>query len=532
MEDKLFGKPLIERTDFIKKLKNEDPENEIYIFSGEGNSKERKIKVYMVPIDVPIYRLKNIRTKSPQKTHIAKNDLNHDFFSRDPEDRSALRAQHELLLGIANSDQFKGANHVKTFQGNGYDKAHPMIMTHHGVLVNGNTRMSALRFLYNQDKVAYGMFERVPIAILPDSFTEKDFRELELHLQVNPDIKKDYSWISEAIDCKERIEEGVDIKELVNAYDRKSNDARNPNNLINQLKVADFYLEYIGLKNNYDSLETLQFAFWAWSDWRNKNINQIKRVKFIDKICCDLIKNKDSLAEEGIRGDLFKLIKSWDKKYTSDPALWDQTTAQLSYDVSNSNSSASESSNSKNQLKNEDETNNIVGQKEIVSTNKETIEIKNGENNADTLSEENSHNIADVISETIPENISATSNDNNSKFSFIDIYEEENKIISNVDTNENDDLGELIEIAGDKKVNIIPTLMNVLSTRDEEKKRTADLSLVYNDAININKSVTDCIIRLEKDDIKYNRLIDAKEELHKAKIQIEKLIELIESKTK
>jgi hypothetical protein len=522
MEDILYGKPLIQRIEFIKKLRNEDPENEIYIFSGERNSKERKIKVYMVPIDLPIYRLKNIRTKSPQRTYIAKKGLKEDFFTVDQEDRAALKAQHELLLGIANSDQFKGANHVKTFQTNGYDRAHPMIMTSNGVLVNGNTRMSALRHLYSVDKVTYSMFERIPIAILPDSFTENDFRELELHLQINPDIKKDYSWISEAIDCKERIEEGVKIDELVKAYDRKKNDPRNPINLIDQLKVADIYLEYIGLKNDYESLETLQFAFWAWSDWRLKNLREIKRVKVIDKTCCELIENREQVG-----GNLFKRINSMSKSYSDDPSLWDQTVAQLSVDVKNSSIDST--------------MNSIIGTSEsIVSPDinqskgeliqKQNEELINGQAKleSETLGD------VDSAAETIiveSEIISNETTENNSKFSFMDVYEEQNNIGINGETNVTEDLNDLLEKAEDKKVSIISTVMNVISNSDEEKKRTADLNLVYNDAVNINKSITDCINRIDNNDKTFNKLGEAKMELQKAKIQIEKLITLIDSKT-
>jgi hypothetical protein len=89
----------------------------------------------------------------------------------------------------------------------------------------------------------------------------------------------------------------------------------------------------------------------------------------------------------------------------------------------------------------------------------------------------------------------------------------------------------LLEKAADKKVSIFSTVMNVISNSDEEKKRTADLNLVYNDAVNINKSITDCINRIDNNDKTFNKLGEAKVELQKAKIQIEKLITLIDSKT-
>ena len=89
IKDELLGKPMLERIDFIKNSLINSPDfiNEIHIFSGEVN--HTKIKVFMVDIDFPIYRLKNIRTKGPQQSYIATNDIEDDFFSRDGESREA-----------------------------------------------------------------------------------------------------------------------------------------------------------------------------------------------------------------------------------------------------------------------------------------------------------------------------------------------------------------------------------------------------------------------------------------------------------
>ena len=74
-------------------------------------------------------------------------------------------------------------------------------------------------------------------------------------------------------------------------------------------------------------------------------------------------------------------------------------------------------------------------------------------------------------------------------------------------------------------------MINVHSTRAEEKKRASDKSLVYNDAVQINSNINDCITRLKaSENGDFEKLNEATEELEKSRKNIDKLIELLKSK--
>ncbi len=541
MEENLLGMPLIQRRDYISALKKGNPINQIFIFSGEGTPKEQKVDVYMVNIEVPIYRLKNIRTKSPQLTYIAKNSLNQGFFSNDPEDRQALRAQHELLLTIADSKDDK--SHLKAFRERDYDKQNPMMMTSEGVLVNGNTRMSAIRHLYNQNKVDYRRYESVPIAILPHDFGERDFRALELHLQINPDIKKDYSWISEALDCKERISEGYSLDELTEAYGRTKKDIGYPKNLLDQIITADLFLSKLGKVNDYDSLEKDQWALQAWAEWRNAHSNDEIKKRLIDIECFQIIKSKSELSEKGIKGDLYKNIKSKISEFKKDPLLWEVYSQQFVRDVSvvrtQSNDVTNEIPETKGNGQSGENTQNIESSSNVASSSdkdKETENIQTNDNLSDTASIDEKQLDNNLTNETLDHTIPGINNDDNSvensneEYSWMDNFTEVDLKAAGDGKLENDEILEALKRVEQENLNVIATMENVISTRKEEFKRSIDKNLIFNEAVEIKANVTDCISRLKNSANDFEKLTEAMNELLEARNEIEELIKLIQTK--
>ena len=79
------------------------------------------------------------------------------------------------------------------------------IVTHKGVLVNGNTRAVALRRIGE----AY-----IRVAVLPDGATEKEITELEARLQLARDYKQDYTPTNELLFIFEQINAGTSEVDL------------------------------------------------------------------------------------------------------------------------------------------------------------------------------------------------------------------------------------------------------------------------------------------------------------------------------
>jgi len=495
IKDELLGKPMLERIDFIKNslINSTDFIYEIIIFSGGPH--QTKIKVFMVDIDFPIYRLKNIRTKGPQQSYKATNDIDDDFFSRDGESREALSIQHELLLKIADSKNETSASvsHVATFDIGNYDLAQPMIISSSGVLINGNTRMSALRHLFNSDPVKYSRYAKIPMAILPSNFSEKDFRKLELNLQINPELRKEYSWISEAQDCKEQVEFGVDIESLSHEYGRRSSEPGHPKNLLNQLKIAELFLKnYNNYVMDYNRIEKDQFALWAWYNWRSTHDNDLDKQFQVDLICGQMINKPEGC------GNLYKNINSKAREWRLDPSLYSVQLKQVANDLRLT------------KLGNVDGT--------------EIIEPK-----INSFIESSNHEEGEPLNDFVKTK-AKTDIEEEDEYGFLNDFVQTEEKTENTEISDK----ELIEtikknIDSGNIVDMVAAADNVLLNKFEEEKRSKDLNLIYRDAIEIKEKAIDCYKRFETSEHKFKNLTEAIIELKAAEINIKALYELIEN---
>src|SRR5437660_6061985 len=85
--------PLPKRHDFLKALTDPVGNQELEFPKGSL----RNFSVFLVPLDLPVYRLDNGRTMMDQQEYLAKNNKPTDFFSKDPDSLEALQAQDDLL---------------------------------------------------------------------------------------------------------------------------------------------------------------------------------------------------------------------------------------------------------------------------------------------------------------------------------------------------------------------------------------------------------------------------------------------------
>jgi hypothetical protein len=76
-----------------------------------------------------------------------------------------------------------------------YGQNDPGLVTHHGVLVNGNTRAAALRESGEQS---------MRVGVLPASFTWADVNAVELSLQLRKDHRRDYSYVNRLLAMEEQ----------------------------------------------------------------------------------------------------------------------------------------------------------------------------------------------------------------------------------------------------------------------------------------------------------------------------------------
>lgn len=245
-----FGWPKPSRVEEFKKLIPEATETHRQVFQ----DKLQAFPIVRVSIDLPKYRMANGRTASLQSEHLAKNEnARRDLFSGDPELWDAQEAQHRLLLQLA-----KQADLRKHFEDPANKQVEPILLDESGFVVNGNRRLSTWRELLHEDAGKYGHFRHIDIAILPHC-DEREIDRLEAFLQIDKDIKADYSWDAEAnMMLAKQKRDGFSNKEIAELYKMKENEVEE---LLDMRDYADEYLASRGRKDHWSLVSDTEFAF-------------------------------------------------------------------------------------------------------------------------------------------------------------------------------------------------------------------------------------------------------------------------------
>lgn len=246
-----FGWPRPTRLEEFKKLGlNPTGTTERIVFQG----KTTDLPIIRIPIDLPKYRLANGRTASLQAEFLAKDKTcRKDIFSGDPELWDAQEAQHALLLQLAKQSDLQ-----KFFEAPANAQVNPILLDENGFVVNGNRRLATWRELLHVDSGKYGHFRHIDAAILPHC-DEKEIDRLEATLQIQKDIKADYSWdaLANMMVAKQKRDH-FSNKEIGDLYSMKEQDVQE---LLDMRSYAEDYLRTRSKANHWSLVSGDEFAF-------------------------------------------------------------------------------------------------------------------------------------------------------------------------------------------------------------------------------------------------------------------------------
>ena len=148
------------------------------------------------------------RIRAHIESHPEKNELDRDPFSD---------TSQEIIEDIlANTPGFQAL--ADNLQESG--QLEPGIISHKGVLVNGNTRAVALR---------RNGGDYIQVAVLPGSATEREITELEARLQLAREYKQEYTLTNELLFIQEQIDLGMPVDDLAILLGKAQ--SRNPRHL-------------------------------------------------------------------------------------------------------------------------------------------------------------------------------------------------------------------------------------------------------------------------------------------------------------
>ena len=129
----------------------------------------------------------------------------------------------------------------------------PILITSSGVVVNGNRRLSAMRELYAAGDSKYSEFTHINCMVLPASASDKEIKEIEVRLQMQPETKLAYTWVNEALTIKDLMQSGFTRDEITRDM-RK--DIREVMAMLQALGHAEVYLkDWRGQPEDYELVE-------------------------------------------------------------------------------------------------------------------------------------------------------------------------------------------------------------------------------------------------------------------------------------
>ena len=247
-----FGWPLPDRREEFKKLADK-PRGETWRvedFKGETVS----LPILRIPINLPKYRISNGRTASAQQEWVANKHIQSDFFDNgDPELEDVQIAQHHILKAMIREEGL-----LAKFEDASNKQVEPVLLDENGFIVNGNRRICCWRELYAKDSTAYGHFGHIDAVVLPHC-DERELDRLEARLQIDRDIRSDYTWDSEAnmMAQKQRLH-GFSTPELAKLYGKTK---REIEDLLAMREIAADYLRSRAKENAWSEVKGDRYAF-------------------------------------------------------------------------------------------------------------------------------------------------------------------------------------------------------------------------------------------------------------------------------
>lgn len=178
----------------------------------EYQNAAQSLPVVRLPIELLIYRMANGRTRTHQLKYIREHKLAPDFFSAGQENQDAQQAQHDLLDALS-KEGTTSITPIATVLKEG-KQTDPLLITSSGVITNGNRRGSAMRELYNTGEAMYQGFSHAVCRVLPAAITDKEIKEIEVRLQMQPETRLPYTWVNETLTIKDLMASGFTDDEI------------------------------------------------------------------------------------------------------------------------------------------------------------------------------------------------------------------------------------------------------------------------------------------------------------------------------
>jgi hypothetical protein len=207
-----------------------------------------EVPVVGVPARLLVYRMENGRILSELTEEARKQNVALEDFKQRSETVEIQRLLHRLLFDKARDPGAPIYQELERYE----RQTEPLLIQRDGMVLNGNRRLAAMRELREQNGERFGQFETVSVALLPDDLEREQLEVIEAALQMAPNLKLEYGWISRRLKLRQHARD-IDRERIVEAY--RFPDAAAIDVELGELELAETYLEWIGQPQHFALVE-------------------------------------------------------------------------------------------------------------------------------------------------------------------------------------------------------------------------------------------------------------------------------------
>ena len=264
-----------DRAQKITKYINEHPD---CVLSGQTlkvtiNNIQEKKPVYYIPHELLKLNPDNGRFRS-KLLKISKQRQNEGKNSElNPDDDDDKKIIQELLNGTNPYDETKKQHYAelrKNFIDNGQNgdngQENPGIISHDGIIINGNRRVTILHELFKTPSSEYDPlnFSKIKVIRLPNTISNSDVIAIEAKEQISPDSRERYDYTNASLQISlymknlmknSHVSEDIALDEICKRIYGMSK--KEINDHIEFIKTANKFLTIIGKPEQYDYIQNI-----------------------------------------------------------------------------------------------------------------------------------------------------------------------------------------------------------------------------------------------------------------------------------
>jgi hypothetical protein len=194
----------------------------------------------------------------------------------------------KILAGLLSSTEKFGELKAQLVD---YGQQEPGIISREGLLVNGNTRLTAIRELGRQG---------FDVAVLPADATDDDFFQIEMALQLRKYVHQDYTFTNELLLVDDYFTRTRDEQGTINAMQWKKNGlkklrlAQGHLGLIDEIRSMNRHLRYEFFDKKSEFIRNLYDEFTKLAEHSPREAESLKMTRVIGLF---LGLNKDEIRE-------------------------------------------------------------------------------------------------------------------------------------------------------------------------------------------------------------------------------------------